>query len=78
MMQYKILIIFTSLLLFCALVTSTQSPTKYSFDMLPSPTFDNDTAFVNESSHWVTKSEGALDDVNTTQLESVGGSLTIV
>ncbi|KKL25633.1 hypothetical protein LCGC14_2403330, partial [marine sediment metagenome] len=41
------------------------------------PTFNNNTAFVNASNFWVTNSLGPLDDANTTQFESVGGTLTI-
>lgn len=40
-------------------------------------TFDNNTAFVNESSHWVTTSLGTLSDASDTQFNSPGGVLTI-
>ncbi len=39
--------------------------------------FDNNTAFVNESAHWVTQSLGTLSDANSTQFNSVAQVLNI-
>ena len=39
--------------------------------------FDNNTAFVNETAHWVTPSLGTLSDINATQHTNNGGVLNI-
>ncbi len=76
-MRYKSLIIIIFLLLIPSLTLASQVPTKYTFDMLPSPTFDNNTAFVNASQFWNTITLGPLDDANSAQFDNIGGTLTI-
>ncbi len=41
-------------------------------------TFDNNTAFVNATSNWVTTSLGVLTDANISQLENNGNVLSII
>ncbi len=50
----------------------------YGVSWQPTPIdFNNNTAFVNQSAHWVTLSLGTLDDVNTAQFNNVAETLTI-
>ncbi|KKN42956.1 hypothetical protein LCGC14_0708160 [marine sediment metagenome] len=40
-------------------------------------TFDNNTAFVNQSQFWNTITLGPMDDANSAQFDNIGGTLTI-
>lgn len=72
------LIFFLTFILFSSLVVGVGTNSQYSFNVLELPTFNNNTAFVNESAHWVTKSIGTLDDANSTQFNGDGGVLSII
>lgn len=74
-MKYKFLFLFVFLSIFLA--SASQTPTPYSFDLTPGTFFNNVTANVNSSNIWNTITLGPLDDANSTQMNSVGGTLTI-
>ena len=50
---------------------------QFGYNLLSQPTFNNNSAFVNSSENWVTLTAGIFNDVNTTQHNNNGGTLTI-
>lgn len=53
------------------------SAEEFGYNLLELPTFNNNTAFVNETANWVTPSLGILSDVNATQHSNEAGVLNI-
>ncbi len=77
MKVYLILVI--NLFLFSLLVPIVGAFEVSEFDFsYPEARFDNNTAFVNSSSSWITPSLGILADVNATQFENNGNVLSII
>ena len=75
----KYFLFFTSLIII--LGVGFVSAEDFGYNLLEQPTFNNDTAFVNLSGSaftWITTSLGNLTDVNDTQMENNGGTLSII
>lgn len=70
-----------SLLLVIALVFVLNFPflsaEEFGYNLIKPSPFNNNTAFVNSSSNWITPSLGVLSDANSTQFDNNGGTLTI-
>lgn len=76
-MNNKFITLIVLLLVLPTLVLAQQSNTEYSFNLLDAPTFNNATASVNVSDFWNTNI-GILGEVNDTQFENNGGTLSII
>lgn len=59
-------------------VLSFTSAEDFGYNYLDPPSYNNNTAFVNESAHWVTTSLGVLSDASPVQFTNSGGVLTIL